>query len=324
MEKFTMETGLPEKRDDVFNAACAGDKTMYLVHRLQGFPQSDFYQAFKETLLEAFGSNVQLWVIHIGQNDLDEKRKFDPLPIYTLLRLLLGRSHGKVLLTGLFHRHGVPDYYIDHVNEHYRKAVQHFGEIWGHERAQYLPPPPEFDDTPHTTVLQNGVQAINDWGDRIWITYLAIHMWKMLKDPVPRQSKPGWPKERSTTVTGTSDVSNGHQSAHPNPNPHDGPSDQKLLDVHPPNYRGGDPSVAGPSNWQSKGKSKAPDPGPFRQLNTPAPTLTFRPTSRRRAPPPPTVRASLEDSIEVIRENENEVAHATKEAKGKGKLGEYR
>ena len=191
---------MPLRRTDVYNAGVIGDSTANLIYRLRGSPNYPVHPRLDpanprplRSLLEAFeAQNVELWVIHIGTNDLVPGTVFDPVPIYALLDMLLKRSSdtAKVLLTGLFYQTHVPDDYIDKVNQYYKRAVQCFADNYGAARVQYLAPPVEFDMSVHTDLVSIhldglGNRHLNLAGYRLWMRDLVPKMWAMLKAPSP-------------------------------------------------------------------------------------------------------------------------------------------
>lgn len=117
----------------VFNAGCGGDKIENILYRLLGDEENSFtteglsdeahgqlFHGLFDTLAKR-KTQVKLWVVHAGTNNLHEKKGLTDASVYamrvllrTLFRISAPETH--VLVTALFYRKDIRNELIDQAN----------------------------------------------------------------------------------------------------------------------------------------------------------------------------------------------------------------
>ncbi|KAB5517363.1 hypothetical protein GE09DRAFT_570768 [Coniochaeta sp. 2T2.1] len=190
----------PLRRKGVVNLGVAGDNIMNVIYRLKGTGPEDlpgvlnpaWYTPMKSLweALRTTSGGVELWVIHVGSNDILPNVTWDPVPLYVMLQLILDNTDekSKILLTGLFLSEKYPDGLVRNINVQYRTATVYFGEKYGKERIQYLPLDMDFEagrDTIQDKATKEEALTANAY--REWAERLVLEMWKMI-GPQPPQN----------------------------------------------------------------------------------------------------------------------------------------
>ncbi|KAL2167342.1 hypothetical protein VTG60DRAFT_1375 [Thermothelomyces hinnuleus] len=141
-----------KRLEGVFNAGVGGDTIQNLAYRLVGTGnENGDGKGNGEDLpgllpaLAAAGT-VQLWVVHVGTNNLSPKKGLSDGDADALRRVVaavsrvhLERGECRVLVTGLFHRRDMSRELVDRANEKIRAVVERLQRECGTERVAYLP-----------------------------------------------------------------------------------------------------------------------------------------------------------------------------------------
>ncbi|KAB5528821.1 hypothetical protein GE09DRAFT_396616 [Coniochaeta sp. 2T2.1] len=190
----------PFRRKGVVNLGVSGDNIMNVIYRLQGtspeqmleVQHADWYSPMKSLweALRTTSGGVELWVIHVGLNDIRQNVTWDPRPLYVMLQLIFDNTDEKsqILLTGLFLSEKYPDDLVRNINVQYRAAAVYFGEKYGKERIQYLPLDIDFEagrDTVQDKSTKEEMLTANAYQE--WAERLVLEMWNMI-GPQPPQN----------------------------------------------------------------------------------------------------------------------------------------
>ncbi len=137
--------GLPTEEkgrrfEGVFNAGVGGDKIQNVIYRLVGDEERGL-----PGLLPILVGSVQLWVVHVGTNNLSPKKgwsRADEAALWGLVGALLAANPTcKVVLTQLFARTDVPWEIVCGVNETVKGIAKRLGEEVGSSQVDYWNPP---------------------------------------------------------------------------------------------------------------------------------------------------------------------------------------
>lgn len=126
---------------DAFNAGCGGDKIENILYRLLGNedsmerereePSSRGYEQFFHGMIHTLGerdTQVKLWVVHAGTNNLHKKKGLTDASVdamRVLLRTLfhISAPETHVLVTALFYRKDIQNELIDQANAKLKEIV---------------------------------------------------------------------------------------------------------------------------------------------------------------------------------------------------------
>ncbi len=167
--------GLPTKEKDcrfegVFNAGVGGDKIQNVIYRLAGDNERGL-----PGLLPILAGSVQLWVVHVGTNNLSPKKgwtRADEAALRELARTLLAANPTcRVVLTKLFARTDVPWEVVSGVNETVRGIAERLGDEVGSGRVEYWNPPGADTWLSMEKHLDDHVH-LNLEGYRLWVEVL--------------------------------------------------------------------------------------------------------------------------------------------------------
>ena len=167
--------GLPAEDKDrrfegVFNAGVGGDKIQNVIYRLVGDEERGL-----PGLLPILAGSVQLWVVHVGTNNLSPKKgwsRADEAALRELAGTLLAANPTcKVVLTQLFTRTDVPWEIVSGVNETVKGIAKRLMEEVGSSRVDYWNPPGADTWLSMEKHLDDHVH-LNLEGYRLWVEVL--------------------------------------------------------------------------------------------------------------------------------------------------------
>ena len=183
----------PEEKDrrfeGVFNAGVGGDKIQNVIYRLVGDQERGL-----PALLPLLAGSVQLWVVHVGTNNLSPKKgwsRADEAALRELAGALLAANPTcKVVLTRLLARTDVPWEIVSGVNETVKGIAEQLMEEVGSERVDYWNPPGADTWLNREKHLDDHVH-LNLEGYRLWVEVLHPLFRGVVQDGAETDKKAG-------------------------------------------------------------------------------------------------------------------------------------
>ncbi|KAK3316827.1 SGNH hydrolase-type esterase domain-containing protein [Apodospora peruviana] len=131
------------RQEGVLNAGVGGDRIQNMAYRLVGDPATSL-PGLAATLLATAQTDIKLWVVQAGTNNLTPKKGLtekdrDALELLLQSLLIISGPESKILLTGLFPRKDIPVELIGQANDKLVGITREMNDGLGKEGVVFLP-----------------------------------------------------------------------------------------------------------------------------------------------------------------------------------------